>query len=98
MSGLLSSQSSGAQKPSPSASLLSDTPQPQPPGSVFWSSDGQPSLQSAVSSPSVSVSGFPQPHCPGSTLAASFGQPSLQLTIPSRSVSPHAPRQSPWLR
>ena len=31
------------------------TPQPQVPGAVLFGSDGQPSLQSAVPSPSVSV-------------------------------------------
>ncbi|MGA1755919.1 MAG: hypothetical protein ACO4BV_10615, partial [Ilumatobacteraceae bacterium] len=46
------------------------------PGSTLNGSFGQRSLQSAVPSPSVSVSTTPQPHAPGSSLFGSVGQPS----------------------
>ena len=55
------------------------------------------STQSAVPSPSESVSGVPQPHWPGAVFNESFGQPSLQSAVPSRSLSvsgipqPHCP-------
>jgi len=42
--------------PLPFASL-SDTPQPQAPGAVFWASSGQPSTQFVTPSPSRSGSG-----------------------------------------
>jgi hypothetical protein len=38
---------------------------------------GQLSLQSAMPSPSLSVSGVPQPQVPGAILLGSFGQPSM---------------------
>ena len=73
--------------PSPSVSV-SATPQPQIPGAIFAGSFGQPSLQSAVPSPSLSpVSATPQPQMPGAILLASLGQPSLQSAVPSPSVS-----------
>ena len=58
--------------------------------SVFVASLGQLSLQSAVPSPSVSVSGVPHAaitHAPSSIFAASLGQLSLQSAVPSPSVS-----------
>ncbi len=55
-------------------------PQPQIPGSAFEGSAEQPSLQSGIPSPSVSVSGTPQPQMPGTTFGSagqrSAGQPS----------------------
>src|SRR5512146_2991705 len=71
----------------------SGTPQPHWPGAVLAGSFGQPSLQSAVPSPSLSTSDTPQPQMPGAVLAGSFGQPSRQFAVPSPSESVSATPQ-----
>ena len=54
---------------------------------ILLGSLSQTSLQSAVKSPSVSVSALPHPHWPGSVLLASSTQPSRQSGVKSESVS-----------
>jgi hypothetical protein len=56
-------------------------------GAILSGSLGQPSLQSRVASPSVSVSATPQPQAPGAILSGSCGQPSTQSAVPSLSAS-----------
>jgi hypothetical protein len=74
----------------PSESLsVSATPQPHWPGASFAGSNGQPSVQSTVPSPSLStlLSMNPQPQRPGAVLFGSFGHPSVQSGVPSPSAS-----------
>ena len=54
---------------------VSATPQPQMPAAILLGSPAQPSLQSAVASPSASASAMPQPQLPGAVLPGSAGQP-----------------------
>ena len=80
-----------------SPTMVSATPQPHTPASVFPGSAGHPSLQFGVPSLSESVSATPHPHTPAATFAESSGQSSLQSGVLSLSESvsatphPHVP-------
>ena len=63
---------------------------------ILAGSVGHPSWQSAVPSPSVSVSVTPHPQEPGASLPGSFGQPSRQSAVPSPSLSVSGWPQPHW--
>ena len=63
------------------------TPQPQMPASTLSGSALHSSTQSAVSSPSLSISGMPHPQSPASIFCGSSGQSSAQSGVPSPSPS-----------